>query len=58
MEDKIFKKTVVISEETHKKIKIYCAKNNLKMNDWIDSYLWSFVEDGDKMIDDVCKSIK
>jgi len=58
MEEKIFKKTVVISEETHRKIKIYCAKNNLKMNDWINDYLWSFVEDGQKMIDEVYKSTK
>lgn len=58
MKDNIPKKTVVISEETHRKIKIYCAKNNLKMNDWINEYLWSFVEDGQKMIDDVCKSTK
>ena len=58
MKDKISKKTVVISENTHLKIKIYCAKNNLKMNDWIDSYLWLFIEDGQKMIDEVCKSIK
>ncbi len=58
MEDKISKKTVVISEKTHQQIKIYCAKNNLKMNDWIDNYLWSFVVDGQKMIDDVCKSTK
>ena|ERR1022692_2771539 len=33
------KKTVVIDEKLHQTIKIYCAKNSLKMNDWIEKEL-------------------
>lgn len=29
-------KTIKISEETHLKLKIYCAKNKLKINEWVD----------------------
>jgi len=29
-------KTVKISPELHKLIKVYCVSNNLKMNEWIE----------------------
>lgn len=32
-------KTIVISEDTHQLIKIYCAQNKLKINDWIEKQL-------------------
>ena len=38
------KKTIVLSEELHKKIKIYCAKNNHKINLWIEEQLQKLME--------------
>ena len=32
-------KNLKISEETHTKLKIHCAKNKLKLNDWVDELL-------------------
>ena len=32
-------KTLKISEELHKKIKIFCVENNLKMNEWVEKEL-------------------
>lgn len=29
-------KTLKISEITHTKLKVYCAKNKLKLNEWVD----------------------
>jgi hypothetical protein len=29
-------KTLKISEDTHRKLKIYCAENSLKMNEWVE----------------------
>ena len=29
-------KTLKISETTHTKLKVYCAKNKLKLNEWVD----------------------
>lgn len=29
-------KTLKISEITHIKLKVYCAKNKLKLNEWVD----------------------
>lgn len=37
MENKI--KTVNISDKLHKKIKVYCAENDLKINNWIEEVL-------------------
>ena len=31
--------TITISAEVHKMIKIYCAQNNLKINEWTESQL-------------------
>ena len=33
------KKTIVISEELHQEIKLFCVKNKLKLNDWIEIQL-------------------
>ena len=32
-------KTLKISEELHKKIKMFCVENNLKMNEWVEKEL-------------------
>lgn len=29
-------KTLKISENTHKKLKIFCAENSVKMNEWVE----------------------
>lgn len=29
-------KTLKISEKTHQKLKVYCAKNKLKINLWVE----------------------
>jgi hypothetical protein len=31
--------TITIGAEVHKMIKIYCAQNNLKINEWTESQL-------------------
>ena len=37
MDDKI--KTLKISVELHKELKIYCAQNSLKLNNWIEEII-------------------
>jgi len=37
MEDKI--KTLKISTKLHKELKIYCAQNSLKLNNWVEEVL-------------------
>jgi predicted HicB family RNase H-like nuclease len=32
-------KTLRISEETHTQLKIFCAKNKLKLNEWVDKLI-------------------
>lgn len=32
-------KTLKITEETHTKLKVYCAKNKLKLNEWVDKII-------------------
>jgi predicted HicB family RNase H-like nuclease len=32
-------KTLKISEELHKEVKVFCATNGLKMNDWVEKEL-------------------
>ena len=32
-------KNLKVSEELHKKIKIYCAKEGLKINEWVEKTL-------------------
>lgn len=32
-------KTLKISEDLHKKIKMFCVENNLKMNEWVEKEL-------------------
>ena len=32
-------KTLKISEQTHTKLKIYCAKNKLKINSWVEKLI-------------------
>ena len=36
-------KTLKISEETHTKLKIYCAKNKLKINEWVEKLILKHV---------------
>lgn len=40
-------KTIKISEDLHTKIKIYCAKNKLKINDWVEKELMKYAFDVD-----------
>jgi len=40
-------KTLKISEELHKKIKVFCATNGLKMNDWVEKELEKILKDYD-----------
>jgi hypothetical protein len=32
-------KTLKISDELHRKIKVFCAENNLKINEWVEKEL-------------------
>ncbi len=32
-------KTLKISEELHREIKVFCVTNDLKMNDWVEKQL-------------------
>jgi len=32
-------KTLKIKEDTHKLLKIYCAKNSLMINEWVDELI-------------------
>jgi hypothetical protein len=36
-------KTITISEEVHSKIKKFCVKNDLKINEWVESKLLELV---------------
>jgi len=38
------KKTIVISEKLHQSIKLYCVKNSLKLNDWIEKELQKIID--------------
>lgn len=42
-------KTIKISEDLHTKIKIYCAKNKLKINDWVEKELMKYAFDEDSL---------
>lgn len=37
-------KTLKISEDLHQKIKVYCVKNKLKMNVWVEKELIKIIE--------------
>jgi hypothetical protein len=60
-------KTINISPELHQKIKIFCAQNNLKLNEFIEkelektilNYVYEFdtPENRGKMEDDIEKKI-
>ena len=32
-------KTLKINDDTHLKLKVYCAKNKFKMNEWVDKII-------------------
>jgi predicted HicB family RNase H-like nuclease len=38
-------KNLKISEKLHKKIKIHCANNNLKINEWVELELNKILKD-------------
>jgi hypothetical protein len=44
-------KTLKITDELHRKIKVFCAENNLKINEWVEKELnsvllkWQFDTD-------------
>lgn len=37
-------KTLKITEETHTKLKVYCAKNKLKLNEWVDKMIIEMIK--------------
>lgn len=52
-------KTLKISEDLHKKVKIYCATNGLKINEWVEKQIEKILEenDSDKKHRDKTKSV-
>ena len=38
-------KTIKISPELHKKLKIYCVENSFKLNNWIEEVLNEKIKD-------------
>ena len=40
-------KTLKISEELHQLIKVYCVKNKLKMNNWVEKELLKIIKKND-----------
>jgi hypothetical protein len=38
-------KTITISQEAHAKIKKYCVKNDLKINEWVEETLLEIITD-------------
>lgn len=38
-------KTIIISKETHKKLKEFCKKNSLKLNSWVDMLILKKISD-------------
>jgi predicted HicB family RNase H-like nuclease len=38
-------KNLKISPELHKKIKIYCAKNEVKINEWVEEQLEKLINE-------------
>ena len=40
-------KTLKISEELHKEVKVFCATNGLKMNDWVEKELKKILNEYD-----------
>ena len=37
-------KTLKVSEELHKRIKVFCAINNLKINEWVINELYKILD--------------
>ena len=33
------RKTLIISKETHQKLKEYCKNNSIKLNDWVEKLI-------------------
>jgi hypothetical protein len=33
------RKTLIISKETHQKLKDFCKKNSIKLNDWVEKLI-------------------
>jgi NRPS condensation-like uncharacterized protein len=40
-------KSVTVASDAHLKIKVYCAKNNLTINDWVEKQLLKIIEEND-----------
>lgn len=45
------KKSILISEEIHKKLKVYCANNDIKIIDWIEELIQKELEKEVKYVD-------
>ena len=41
------RKTLKITEDLHQRIKVFCAINNLKINDWVESELKKILNTND-----------
>lgn len=41
------RKTLKITEDLHKKIKIFCVTNDLKMNEWVEKELKKILDNHD-----------
>ncbi len=41
-------KTLKITEETHTKLKVYCAKNKFKLNEWVDRLIITTIKLNEK----------
>jgi len=38
------RKTLIISKETHEKLKDFCKKNSIKLNDWVEKLIVKEIE--------------
>jgi len=38
------KKSIILSEDTHMKIKTYCNKNYIKINEWVNHILSEYID--------------
>lgn len=38
------RKTLIISKDTHEKLKDFCKKNSIKLNDWVEKLIIKEIE--------------
>lgn len=44
------KKAILIDEDVHRLVKMYCARNNLKIKEWVERVLFQNMEQFDGKI--------